>query len=211
MHDPVPPLLRGAWRRVSIVNDDGTVDTTSTVVWLQLESAMVDVRIPANLGDADRPDLAQLATCEASSGDTTCSDVVAGEDGVRRATAEWHTRGPDDLAIHPVSAYPEPGLLEWNADGTVMVERAPSGAYVEEWHRLPGTEAPLGEHRFADGTRWYVAGRVAVFVRDERTDPSALADVEFSICEPAGDGRGWRITASTLPWRRGEVLDVDLR
>ncbi len=42
---------------------------------------------------------------------------------------------------------PGPGLLEWNEDGSVMIERAPSGAYVEEWHRVPGSADRLVEHR----------------------------------------------------------------
>lgn len=213
MTDPVPELLRGAWRRSSIVNADGTTDTTSLVVWLQLESAMVDVRIPAELDGRrrDQVDLAALATCEASTGFTTCTEVTVGDDGIRRATAEWHTRGPGDLAIHPVSEYPEPGLLEWNDDGTVMIERAPSGAYVEAWHRMPSSSTPLELHVLDDGGRVYVTGNVAVHVRDVRDDPADLFAVGFSIAEPMPDGARWRIMWSTSPWRTGEVLDVDLR
>ena len=48
---------------MSIVNDDGTSDIDSLVVWLQLDSSMVDVRIPV---DSDDP-----FTCEASTGYTT--------------------------------------------------------------------------------------------------------------------------------------------
>jgi hypothetical protein len=37
----------------------------------------------------------------------------------------------------------------------------------------------------------------------------ALLDCEFSLAERKGDE--WTITTSTLPWREGNVLDVDLR
>lgn len=203
MPDPVPDLLLGAWRRASIVNDDGSSDTESTVLWLQFESAMVDVRIPAGMEDP--------LACEASTGHTTCTPVETGGDGIRRASAEWHTRGPDDIAIHPVSAFPEPGLLEWNENGSVMIERAPSGAYVEEWHRLPGSAERLAEYRTDSRHRLYVAGDVAVVVTDERRDAGSPLDVEFAICEPVRGQSEWRIVASTLPGRVGEDIDVGLR
>ena len=203
MPDPVPDLLLGAWRRASIVNDDGSSDTESTVLWLQFESAMVDVRIPAGMEDP--------LACEASTGHTTCTPVETGGDGIRRASAEWHTRGPDDIAIHPVSALPEPGLLEWNENGSVMIERAPSGAYVEEWHRLPGSAERLAEYRTDSRHRLYVAGDVAVVVTDERRDAESPLDVEFAICEPVRGQSEWRIVASTLPGRVGEDIDVGLR
>ncbi len=185
------------------MNDDGSSDTESTVLWLQFESAMVDVRIPAGMEDP--------LACEASTGHTTCTPVETGCDGIRRASAEWHTRGPDDIAIHPVSAFPEPGLLEWNEDGSVMIERAPSGAYVEEWHRLPGSAERLAEYRTGSRHRLYVAGDVAVVVTDERRDAGSPLDVEFAICEPVRGQSEWRIVASTLPGRVGEDIDVGLR
>jgi hypothetical protein len=40
----------------------------------------------------------------------------------------------------------------------------------------------------------------------DRPMMEALLDCEFSIAELDGDT--WRITAPTLPWREGEVLDV---
>jgi len=198
----VPDLLRGAWKRASIVNDDGTSDTDSLVVWLQLDSAMVDVRIPV---ESDDP-----FTCEASTGYTTCTSIETGCDGIRRATAKWHTRGPDDIAIHPVSAFPEPGLLEWNEDGSVMIERAPSGAYVEEWHRLPGSTERLIERRTDVSHRVYVAGDLAVVVNDHRSDAKSPYDVEFAICEPIRNKSTWRIVASTLPSRIGEDVHVGI-
>lgn len=202
MPDSVPDLLRGAWQRASIVNSDGSSDTESTVLWLQLDSAMVDIRIPVDMKDP--------LMCEASTGHTTCTPIETGSDGIRRATAQWHTRGPDDIAIHPVSAYPEPGLLEWNEDGSVMTERAPSGAYVEQWHRLPGSTERLIEQRTDSRHRLYAAGDIAVRVADNRRDDGSPFDVEFAICTPCASDTDWRIVASTLPGRVGGRIDVDL-
>lgn len=228
--------MQGCWTRAWIQFSDGSIDDSSRVVWLQTPSSMVDVRIPA-----DRPDLSKrgglhecspdelraLSSSDASSGYTECGPVSVGDDGTRTATACWHTRG-HGVNFQPVSAFPEPGLMSWNDDGTVMVERAPSGAYVERWELVPGsrealTVACLGDHVL------YRAGDVAVFVRDrvvpiprparlldllddyehDRPMVEALLDCEFSVARR--DGCDWSITASTLPWREGEVLDVDLR
>ena len=146
------------------------------------------------------------------------------------ATAEWHTRG-HGINFQPVSAYPEPGLMTWNDDATVMHERAPSGAYVEEWRLIPGSRDRPSVDTVADGsgTTVYRAGTVAVVVRDrlqpvprqarlvelvdefahDRATLEGLLDCEFSIAEER-EGR-WTITTSTLPWLEGTQPDVDLR
>lgn len=181
----------------------------------------------------------EFADSESSSGYTTCTAVEVGADGVRRATAEWHTRGYG-TAFQPVSAFPEPGLLEWNDDGTVMIERAPSGAYVEEWRLVPGSRTDQAHRRLDARTELFVAGPVAVLVRDREVPVTGtarlpdlidavladatlapddarrrieqLVDCEFSFARRRGsDGGQYVIEASTLPWRLGEVIDVDLR
>ena len=231
----VPAELFGCWQRAWIEFADGTRDDTSMVIWLQLQSKMADIRVSADQPSHDRGSLAEcsleelraLAASESSSGYTTCTPIVVGEDGVRRATAEWFTRG-HGVAFQPVSAFPEPGLLEWNDDGTVLYERAPSGAYVEEWRRIPGTSTGLRYRQRADGSEIYVAGSVTVFVRDrahsipraarlqqlvaDRGDDRAaierLIDCEFSFARQ--DGSRYVVEASTLPWNIGKVIDVDL-
>lgn len=232
----VPVELRGCWRRAWIEFADGTRDDTSVVVWLQLESEMADVRMPAR-GDAfvDRTgfddcsldELRALADSESSSGITLCSPVSVGADDMRRATAEW-IDGPQAVGFQPVSAFPEPGLLEWVGDD-VLIERAPSGAYVEEWHRLPGTTGPLQHVIDADGQHIYRAGDAAVLVCDRRPPLPRIARLDELVAE-CGDDRDrlvalvdcefsfarrhegdYVIEASTLPWREGAVIDVDLR
>jgi hypothetical protein len=232
----VPVELRGCWRRAWIEFADGTRDDTSIVVWLQLESEMVDVRLPARRGtvvdrfgfdDCSPDELRVLADSESSSGVTVCSPITVGADGVRSATAEW-VDGPHSVGFQPVSAFPESGLLEWVGDD-VLIERAPSGAYVEEWHRLPGTTDPLHHVIDADGRHLYRAGDAAVVVSDRRPPRPRIArldelvaecgddrdrlvslvDCEFSFARKCDDG--FVIQASTLPWREGAMIDVDLR
>jgi len=223
----------GCWRRPWIKYADGSLDDTTTVVWLQTESLMVDVRINvgtnelssrSGLPDCTLDELRALAANDASSGFTECGPAVVGGDGLRCATASWNTSGLG-INFQPVSAFPEPGLMTWNDDATVMIERAPSGAYVEEWQLVPASRDVLSvTHDEFSAT--FRAGPVAVFVRDraipvarkaplldlidefatDRTVVEALLDCEFSVAELTGSG--WTITASTLPWRRGELLDV---
>jgi hypothetical protein len=230
----VPELLRGCWKREWIRFADGTVDDTTAVFWLQLESKMADVRIAAgqpaladrrSLDGCSLNDLTLLSRNEASSGFTTCTSVDPGDDGVRRATAEWFTRGYG-VAFQPVTAFPEPGLLEWASDDNVLIERAPSGAYVEQWRRIDGSRSHLAYGRIDERTELYVAGPVAIRVRDrvrpvprlarlneliddcagDRSAVAALVDSEFSVAF-AQTGR-YRIAFSTLPWMAGDTIDV---
>jgi hypothetical protein len=234
VHERVPELLRGCWKRDWIRLADGSVDDTTAVYWLQLESLMADVRIAADqpalaargsLAACSLDDLKLLAQSESSSGFTTCTPIGRGADGVRRATAEWFTRG-HGVAFQPVTAYPEPGLLEWGEDDAVMIERAPSDAYVEQWRLVDGSRWPLVHRRLDARTELYVAGSVAIRVRDRLrpvprqarldelvaecgTDEAAIAelvDCEFSVA--FADGGAYRIALSTLPWMAGETFDV---
>jgi hypothetical protein len=232
----VPDELIGCWQRAWIEFDDGTRDDSTFVIWLQLASKMADIRLRADrpdlrsragLSNCSLPELDALADSESSSGFTTCTPIEMGIDGIRRATAEWFTRG-HGVAFQPVSAFPEPGELEWSADGTVLIERAPSGAYIEEWHLVANTSGSATlDHRIgADGVELYLAGDVAVLVRDrpipiprlarlpeliadcegDRRSIEALVDCEFSFARRTGSS--YVIEASTLPWREGELINV---
>lgn len=236
----VPTELFGCWQRAWIRHADGAIDDTSLVLWLQLPSKMADVRISASQpqlsdrGGFDQctlDELRALATSESSSGITKCEPVTVGADGIKRSTAEWLTRNadPSDHAVNfqPVTAYPEPGLLQWSQDEKSMTERAPSGAYVEQWNLVDGSQARLIHHHLSDGRQVYIAGPIAILVRDrpkpvwrqarlvdlvaecgnDRSALTSLVDCEFSVARLLD--RRWRITSSTLPWRIGDHVDVD--
>ena len=241
----VPELLRGVWQRRWIEYADGSRDDTSIVVWMQFESHMVDVRFAADhvelaargsLDACDRDDLVRLASTDSSSGFTTCTPL-AERNGVRTATAEWFSE--PGIAVQPQTLFPEAGLLEWNEDGSVMIERAPSGAYVEEWHRVPETSGDVRRHRStAPGYELFCIGPVVVEVIDRRrylapfaqkvpgtsSPPEGrLADM-IRRCDDLVAARAvldcefslayeqhgeYAIMASTHPWRIGQTLTMD--
>lgn len=231
----VPQWLRGVWRRAWIRFADGAFDDTESVHWLQCASAMADVRIPSrgtlfdgvdSLARCDRTLLLHLAESNASTGHTTVSDVVDHADGSHTCVAEWHSYGCG-LNFQPVVTFPEPGLLHVLPGGTVMRERAPSGAYEEEWHLVPGSEVGQMHGELPDGRSLFVAGPIVVVARDRTVEPpealplaelaarpglargtiEALLDMEFSVAGLVDDGT-YRIRHSTLPWREGAPLDV---
>lgn len=217
----MPHWLRGCWRRAWIEFADGRRDHTEQVLWLQTERAMADVRVSGtrpsfagvtSFAHCSPEQLAALATSNASTGHTAVTDVV--DDGTRReCVAQWHTYG-HGVNFQPECTFPEPGLLEVSADGTVMIERAPSGAYTEEWHLVPGSRDLLRHERLGTGRERFTAGPVVVDVRDRATpiepgDPftPASLDCEFSVATRDTDG-AYRIAFSTIPWREGALLDV---
>lgn len=214
---------------------DGSVDDQSAVFWLQTDTAMADVRIDAarpsftgvgSLDQCSTEQLAALATANASTGHTTVEQVVDHADGSHTCAAQWHTYG-HGANFQPVVTYPEPGLLHVDPTGMVMTERAPSGAYVEEWHLVPGSRERLHREVLADGREWFVAGPVHVVVRDRTIAPpradsltnliasgdlprstvEALLDTEYSVAFLGSDGRTV-VRHSTLPWLEGTTLDV---
>ena len=109
----------------------------------------------------------------------------------------------------------------------MLIEKAPSGAYTEEWHLVPGSPDRLEHRTLADGSQLYVTGPVAVQVRDrsaaipearltdlvaaagqDRARIAELLHCEFSVA--VADGGRYTITASTTPWTIGQEIDVDL-
>ncbi|MGB8861297.1 MAG: hypothetical protein WCC60_18710, partial [Ilumatobacteraceae bacterium] len=215
----VPDELLGCWQRNWIEFADGTRDDTSFVVWLQLPTLMADIRLSAaavalagrsGFDECSWADLLSLAGSDSSSGSTACTLIALGADGVPRATAEWTS----SVSFQPESAYPEPGLLEWRPHGAVLIERAPSGAYVEQWQLLPGSRGEALHSVLDGGAEWYRSGDVGVLVRarsmsvptvlsvarltklTDRRTLETLLDCEFSFARRIGDA--WLIEASTL-------------
>lgn len=214
--------LRGCWERSWIQFADGTRNDTDRVVWLQTGSAMADVRIPGDRPSFDgvsgfeactEAQLAALASSIASTGHTVTTDECDLADGSRSCVAEWFSYG-SGANFQPECTFPEPGSLNVDPTGRVMIERAPSGAYVEEWHLVPASPDLLRHDLLPDGRQLFVAGPVAVLLRDRvvAMQPGdeftfERLDCEFSVARLGTDGQ-YRITASTLPWREGVPLDA---
>ncbi len=230
----VPARLLGCWYRRYIRFADGTEDTGTRVVWVQTLSGVGDIRIAANrpdlrtrdgLEDCSKEELLALAEQ-----DCFCGVTLFDENAKPFPTARW----PKEsylFRFQPVITFPEPGWMEWREDGTCMIERAPSGAYVEDWRLQPGSQN-FGAHLVRRDARpltcLYVAGDHAILARDRAVslpadktlpelaheagyDPKRLRellDCEFSYARRAKPGGDCVIELSTLPWREGRALDV---
>ncbi|MGY9083434.1 MAG: hypothetical protein ACKVK3_12565 [Acidimicrobiales bacterium] len=190
----VPARLLGCWRRNWIrFGADGELENQIRVIWLQTASGMGDVRID--------PSQVSLET------DSSCGITVVDELTTPYVTADWHD-GPSGFAQQAVSNFPEKGWLTWD-DPSILRELAPSGAYVEEWERLPGSDGPTA-HLVAPAasttTNLYVAGRYALLCV-KSPEPDGLH--EFSWAERSSDNNHLIIELSTLPQLVGTTLDID--
>lgn len=218
--------LRGLWRRSLIVSADGERDTTTSVCWLQGLRACIDLRQPAAAADFSRvrargdlsiDQCAWLATQQGFAGHCTFDGCYF----------EW-TRTID---FQPAAPCADAGSLCW--EGGVLVETGRDIAYIEHWQRdAAAPTLPVGaitlratdENTTAALLR---VGAVFMFARDRAVVPVAhrtlgecvaaaptlrhaqeLVDCEISF----GDARsaGFRITASSLPYRLGDALDPHL-
>jgi hypothetical protein len=214
--------LAGLWRRSLIAWPDGRRDTSTEVHWLQGLRAFGDLRRPtalpdfshaAALSELSRQDCAQLAQQQAFAGYLTF-------DGRH---FEWARL----IDYQPPGRFADAGSLRW--EGEVLIEEGRDVDYIEHWHRDPAAEQqPAAALMLRDslrGTRALLlkVGTDFVFARDRAVplpplaslgecvaaastleQARALVDCEISFGSVASGA--FRITASTLPYRVGQVL-----
>ncbi len=227
------PLL-GCWHRSVIRFAGGKEDALTRAIWLQTASGMADLRIAANRPDfsarrslADCTRLELLALAEQ---DAMCGITLFDPHALPYPTATWPAQG-SVIRFQPVTAFPEPGWLEFRDNGTVMIERAPSGAYQEEWRLQPGSSAETAQFSRRHGSVTeclYVAGDHALYARgrnvpvaeqlrlpelaraarDDVDRLRALVDCEFSYARRAPGSEDFVVALSTLPWREGSALET---
>jgi hypothetical protein len=215
--------LQGLWRRSLITWPNGTSDETTQVRWLQGRSAYVDLRQPAllpafsgrrGLLDMSMEDCAALARQEG----------CAGQFRFDGRYFEW-TRSID---FQPKPLYSDVGSLWWG-EGNVLIERGRDIEYIEHWHRddatVIGNVAAVTLRGGDCGTKAALlrVGSMFMFARDRSIvppphktlpeciaevasiqDARALIDCEISFGEIGPEGL--QITASSLPYRRGDFL-----
>lgn len=218
--------LRGLWRRSLIAWPDGMRDTTTNVHWLQGLSAYIDLRQPAlapdfsharALADLSLEDCAWLATQEGFSGQF-------GFDG---AYFEWART----IDFQPKPLYSDAGSLWW--EGNVLIEKGRDISYIEHWHRdeeaatYPVAAVTLRERHKNTPGAFLRVGRNFMLARDRAVIPpaqqtlsecvaaaptlrhaQALVDCEISFGVVGLEE--FRITASTLPYRIGDILNQQL-
>ena len=228
----VPENMIGCWERLYIRFRDGSEDRSTRVVWLQTLSGVGDIRIAASrpnlrgrrsFADCSKDELLELAEQ-----DCFCGVTLFDPDAEPFPTASW----PKEAYLfrfQPLITFPEPGWIEWQSAATCMVERAPSGAYEEDWRLQPGSRSfavHLTERDAPTMTCLFVAGEHAIYARNRAVDlPSdktllqlardteydpdrlrQLVDCEFSYARRAQPGGDYHIEVSTLPWREGQPL-----
>lgn len=215
--------LQGLWTRSLIRWPDGASDTTTSVRWLQGVSAYIDLRQPvpmpsfshaAGLNDLTMEDCLVLAMQEG----------FAGHFSYDGSFFEWART----IDYQPRALYSDAGALWW--DGDVLVEKGRDIEYIEHWHR----DATLSARHVAALTLrcaetgvsggFLRVGNHFMFARDRTVTPTerkhlsdcvaaaaevmaarALVDCEISFGMVTA--AGYRISASTLPYRVGDALD----
>jgi hypothetical protein len=220
--------LRGLWRRSLLRYADGSSDTTTRVHWLQGDDAFVDLRQPADLGDFPQ------AHCRDALSLQDCARLSRQQGFAGRLTFdgshyEWIRR----IDYQPKSPTADAGSLEWHGD--LLIEDGRDIVYREHWHRegaAPGTATPCAalQLRAAGGATCAALLRVGpqfMYARD-RADAAPggrslaecvagaaslaaarqLVDCEISFGRVSPGG--WRISASTLPYRVGDIVTLDL-
>jgi len=185
----VPTSLFGCWRRNWIQFGAAGPERDVTVIWLQTASGMGDLRLA--------PGQPMIES------DSSCGITVV-EATEPFATADW-LDGDTGFAQQSVSNFPEKGLLDWDGPN-LMREMAPSGAYVEEWERLPDSSGPVTHLHATDAptvTNLYVAG-THFFLAVKAADGDAVH--EFSYGTLVATEEVPVVELSTVPARIGQPL-----
>jgi len=223
---PAVSGLRGLWRRSMIAWPDGSRDTTTSVCWLQGLRACLDLRQsapPAELARVRALDRLSLGQCTW----LARQQGFAGQLSFDGSHFEWSR----SIDFQPRAAGADAGSLCWQGD--VLVESGRDVAYIEHWHRdhgaptLPVAAVSLRDADDNTAAAMLRVGAQFMFARDRTLSAAAgrtlcqciaeaatlqqargLVDCEISFGNalPAG----FLISASTLPWRIGDVLDQRL-
>lgn len=123
----VPEWLPGAYRRQYIHFHDGRTDSAARVFWLQSGGLTIDLRLPAHPDSADEPGLRYQGWS---------ADSVWQADQL-----SWESF----TSLHERDLWPEPAMLD--RVGLHLIERAPSGVYLEDWLALQSQPGPLAGFR----------------------------------------------------------------
>jgi hypothetical protein len=227
--NPVAPPkvqdLQGLWRRSLIAWPDGARDETTEVRWLQGSRAYIDLRQPALLPDfSSRRGLADLSMDDCRA--LARQEGFAGHFTFDGTYFEWARR----IDFQPKPLYSDVGSLWW--EGNVLIERGRDVDYIEHWHRDASTivtsSAALMLRELDGNAKGALlrVGSVFMFARDRAimppahktlpecidaapslADAQALIDCEISFGRVQDDA--FRITASSLPYRIGDILEPE--
>ena len=227
---PVPEQYRGVWRR-SLLETPDLRDTDTTVFWLQTERWHADIRLPAgrpdfsvvrSFGDCNQLQLDWLIQQNGFAGIT---EVNVAES---REICRWHRL----LDYQPERLVPDAGIMEFST--ALLTETGLYSTYLEHWHGLPESRDGFAALQLMASTDAVsvptelilIAGSYVMQVRDRSVDwPAALkpgtllttqavssdiALLDFELSFGRRTQNGWEILRSTLPWREGQSVSVQL-
>ena len=219
----VPSRYFGVWKR-TLLEQHGTQDTSSLVLWMQTEREHVDIRIPAmrpdfsdcdNLQDCSAEQLHWLATQQGFAGITEVNSSIC----------QWHR----ELDFQPVTAARDIGEMAFDGEDTLL-ETGVDAPYFEVWKKLEyshfevSAHAALGEdrHGVATPARLLTAGNHFAFIRPRNAVLPEATSLPMLLNQPIQNKQtllDWldfeisfgeivdRITGliqhSTLPFREG--------
>jgi hypothetical protein len=222
--ETVPDALVGLWRRLSI-EENGAIDTSTQVFWLQTSSGFGDIRIPA-----ERPFVNALAALTPDQ--ALALSHQGGFAGITRLEGdrcEWHHA----MDYQPFNGKADVGRLHW--EGDILIEIGPNGAYREEWQRV--STGPTATMTLSENAAWkgwlVLCGDRFIYMCEQRTllpAADSLAgllseklseemsadlgsakiqqylDCEISFGRVRQGKKPWEIELSTLPWKEGSSL-----
>ena len=220
--------LVGVWRRRSIETEDGQIDTTTQVFWLQTHSCFGDIRIPIDRNPClGRSSLSELTESEAIALST--QQGFGGITQVEGSTCQWHRH----IDYQPPNGFRDIGLLEWEQD--ILIELGVEETYREEWERVDeGRTGCIALVLEADETvdelsKWQgcfvLVGDYFVKILERRsylpeaesllsllkstqdsTQQQTYLNCEISFGRRSMGQIPWEVQLSTLPWKEGRSL-----
>jgi hypothetical protein len=225
----LPAAYLGLWQR-SLLEQNGSRDTTSLVLWLQADDQHIDLRIPqsrpdfsscASLQDCSSAQLRWLATQQGFAGIT----AVDGE------VCQWHR----ELDFQPDTGVADIGKTEFDGANRLL-ETGIEASYFEVWEKTAGSELNMSAHQLQSASsngdkvtaRLLIAGKLFAYIRPRSVnlpDANCLMsaidagqhnqqnivdwlDFEISFGDVIDATRG-RINHSTLPFREGALLSFN--
>ena len=224
----VPKVYQGVWRR-TLLEQDGEVDSSSFVLWLQTEQYHADLRIPASrptfnainrLEDCSLDQLAWLATQQGFSGITQVDGNIA----------TWLR----DQDFQPSNEHRDIGEMKLET-GDILIETGVEANYLERWEKVPNSHLNLSvkqafgvnRHDNKVPARLFIANNLFAYVRSRdvqiptakslvaainhfqpsKTELLDWLDFEISFGEIMDVSHGY-ITNSTLPFREGKHIKL---
>lgn len=224
---PLPAAYLGLWRR-SLLEQNGSQDTTSLVLWLQAGEQHIDIRTPderpdfsscACLQDCSIAQLRWLATQQGFAGVTTVNGTVC----------QWQR----ELDFQPNTGVADIGDMVFDGANRLL-ETGIATSYFEVWEKVVDSELNTSAQQMqrvsSNGVsvtaRLLKAGKHFAYIRPRSLNlPAAshlLAAINAADCSHDNlvnwldfeisfgdviDAAHGRINHSTLPFREGELLD----